>query len=339
MLAALGVSALSFSLFRTPSAQAREIETMSIAPDGAVYRRGSIIFRLPRSNRRRMAWTVDDGTSAEMINDYLQFVKKHNLRLTFFVYSGMSGWRKLAPKIKPLVQTGQIQIANHTARHPDLRKLSTSQIQKELWDCHKFILKHYGIDARPFFRPPYGAINQHVVEAAAEIGYTSPVMWSGSLADAARISTSGIWNKAKLYVGNEIILLSHANNTQTAHLFERILARIQSKHLKLVTLNDALAPAPKPPSIVRATVNGTSVTVTWSAVTNAQFYQVVYSENGVTKRIVVNGRSHIFTDLSDSHTYQFRVCVSVFGVKSVLSAPTSPVRIEPKTPSPSPSSA
>ena len=338
MLAALGVSALSFSLFRTPSAQARDIETMSIAPEGAIYRRGSIIFRLPRSSRRRMAWTVDDGTSAEMINDYLQFVKKHDLRLTFFVYSGMSGWRKLAPKIKPLVQTGQIQIANHTARHPDLRKLSTSQIQKELWDCHKFILKHYGVDARPFFRAPYGAINQHVVKAAAAIGYTSPVMWSGSLADATRISTSGIWNNAKQYIGNEIILLSHANNTQTARLFEKILARIRYKRLKLVTLNDALAPAPKPPSVVRATVNGTSITVTWSAVTNAQFYQVVYSENGVTKRIVVNGRSHNFANLLEGRDYQFRIVSSVFGVKSAHSHPSVAVRIQPRVPDPAPTS-
>lgn len=337
ILAAFGLSALTAALWGASSAPAAAHELPTNAPLRPIYRRGSIIYRLPRSSRRRMAWTVDDGTNMAMINNYVNLAKKNNLRLTFFVYSGMSGWRKLAPKIKPLVATGQIQIANHTARHPDLTKLSTQQIQKELWDCHKFIVKHYGIDARPFFRPPYGALNRHVVKAAAEIGYTSPVMWSGSLADATRISTSGIWNNAKRYIGNEVIMLAHANNTQASHLFGKILGRIKSKRLKLVTLNDALAPAPKPPSVVHAVVAGTAVTVTWTGVTNVQFYEVLYADAGTLKRVRSTGRSHQFTNLPAGYSYSFRVVASVFGVKSKPSVSTASVRIEPPVPEPEPS--
>ena len=334
LLAAIGLGAFSVSVFGTSPAQARNFEEGLNVPRRLIYRRDSIIYRLPRSRRRRMAWTVDDGTSVAMINDYVQFIKKNNLRMTFFVYSGMSGWRKLAPKIKPLVATGQIQIANHTARHPDLTRLSTHEIQKELWDCHKFIMKHYGVDARPFFRPPYGAVNHHVVKAAAAIGYTAPVMWSGTLADATRISTTGIWNNAKQYIGNEVIMLAHANNTQTAHIFGKILHRIRYKRLKLVTLNDAMARAPKPPAVVHSSVTATSVTVTWTTVTNAQFYEVVYWEAGVRKQVSVFGRSHTFSNLLVGRNYQFRVLSSVFGVKSALSAATAAVRMEPPAPAP-----
>ena len=337
ILAAFGFGALTAVLWGAPSSPATAHELAITAPRRPIYRRGSIIYRLPRSSRRRMAWTVDDGTSMAMINNYVNLAKKNNLRLTFFVYSGMSGWRKLAPIIRPLVATGQIQIANHTARHPDLTKLSTQQIQKELWDCHKFIMKHYGIDARPFFRPPYGAMNRHVVKAAAEIGYTSPVMWSGTLADATRISTSGIWKNAKRYIGNEVIMLAHANNTQASHLFGKFLGRIKSKRLKLVTLNDAFAPAPKPPSVVQAVVAGTSVNVAWTPVTNAQFYEVLYTEAGTLKRVRSTGRSHQFADLPAGNSYSFRVVASVFGVKSKPSVSSLSVGIDPATPEPEPS--
>ncbi len=349
LLVALGLGAVAATTDTPTSANAHalvgleqgnlsgDISMLTRQPSGYVYVRDSIVYRLPRSRKRRMAWTVDDGTSVTMINNYVNWVKQHNLRLTFFVYSDMHGWRTLAAKIRPLVATGQIQIANHTARHPDLTKLSTHQIQKELWDCHKFIVKHYGVDARPYFRPPYGAVNHHVVKAAAAIGYTKPIMWSGTLADATRISTTGIWNNVRQYMGNEVIMLAHANNTQTAHLFARILRRIRSKRLALVTLQDALSPRPKPPSVLHATVSGTSVSLTWSTVTNAQFYEVVYWESGIRKTLTVASRVHTFTGLIPGRQYQFRVASSVFGVKSGLSAGSNFVKIASPTPQPSPS--
>ena len=284
-----------------------------------------------------MAWTVDDGTSVTMINSYVNWVKQHNLRLTFFVYSDMHGWRTLASKIRPLVETGHIQIANHTARHPDLTKLSTHQIQKELWDCHKFIVKHYGIDARPYFRPPYGAINHHVVKAAAAIGYTKPIMWSGTLADATRISTTGIWNNIRQFMGNEVIMLAHANNTQTSHLFSRILQRIRSKHLTLVTLQDALSPKPKPPSVVRANRNGTSVVLSWSTVTNAQFYEISFWEAGVLRKIKTTETIYTVSNLDPGRPYVFHVVASVFGVKSAVSVGSNIIKIPAVAPTPSPS--
>ena len=334
LLVALGLGAFSATTLGVNPVQAAEPSALNDVGSRLIYKRGSILYRLPRSRRRRMAWTIDDGTNITMINDYVQLAKKHNLRLTFFVYSGMKGWKKLAPKIKPMVESGQIQIANHTARHPDLTRLSTHQIQKELWDCHQFILKHYGIDARPFYRPPYGAINRRVVKAAAAIGYTSPVMWSGTLADATRISTSGIWNNARRYIGNEVILLAHANNTQTAHIFGKILRRIRAKGLKLVTLNDAFAHAPKPPSLVRAQLSDSTITVTWSAVTNAQFYAVSYHDAGVLKQVKAKGRSLTVTDVVAGSTYQFQVASSVFGVSSANSPATAPITIEVPPPDP-----
>ena len=336
VLASLGLGALALSapsLIATPvAAQPVESEVgsaVAVNPETVVYRRGSTLFRLPKSRQRRMAWTIDDGTSVAMLRKYLALVESENVRLTFFVYSSMSGWKTLAPQLRPLIASGQIQVGNHTAHHLDLTKLSTKQIQKELWTCHLFMLNNYGVDARPFFRPPYGAINSKVVKAAAAIGYTSPVMWSGTVADSTAISVAGIWRKAKRYVGNEVILLTHANNTQASKVFGKMLNLVSQRGLQLVTLNDAFAKSPAVPSQVNSQVQDQSIVVTWSQVTNAQTYDVFYVESGVQQTQRATGTQFVFSSAQPLVDYQFQVRANVFGVASARSDLTPPVHVTP----------
>jgi Polysaccharide deacetylase len=57
---------------------------------------------------------------------------------------------------------GQIQLGNHTWSHPDLTKLPLTARAKQLRHNHDFLWKTYGIDVRPYFRPPYGQHDAHV---------------------------------------------------------------------------------------------------------------------------------------------------------------------------------
>jgi len=198
-----------------------------------------IIRDLPPWGVKRTAWTVDDGTSPEAVRRYIRLVAENDLRLTFFIYSAMGSWLANKKELKPLVDSGQIQLANHTAHHPALAGLSTKEIQKELQGAHNFIEKHFGVDARPFYRPPYGSINKKVVNAAADIGYTMPMLWSGSLGDASNIRASRIAQLARSSFYDGSIVLAHANNLTSATVFPTILNIIQSKSLQTVTLLDA----------------------------------------------------------------------------------------------------
>jgi len=263
-----------------------------------------------------MAWTIDDGADAEAIHKYIQFAIKHNVRLTFFVYSEMSGWKQHAKLMQPLIDSGQIQIGNHSATHPDLTRLTSEEIKADLWKCHQFILKTYGIDARPYFRPPYGASNSTVIQAAAELGYTKPIIWSGTLADSSRIQSWGLLNFAKRYIGNQVILLAHANNQVASPLLKPILNIVRNHRLELVTLNDAMSPAPMPPTIVTATPSHGSASVTWSPVVNAHTYTVTLLPDN--KQFIVRApkRSIRFADLTNGKNYRFTVTATVFGVTS-----------------------
>lgn len=283
-----------------------------------------------------MAWTIDDGTSYYAVKKYLEFANATGARLTFFIYSDMKSWSKLASLMQPMIDSGQIQVANHTARHRDLTTLSDKQIKKELMDCHRFILDKYGVDARPFFRPPFGAINDHVAHVAASIGYTKPVIWSGTLADSTTIPTSSIWRLAKTWVGNRVILLGHANNKRTAPLHYRIKRLAKDRSLKLVTLNDVYMARPKAPTHVTASARDSSALVTWYSVKNAQTYTVTVVETGEKHVVQAPHRSHVVRGLVNGNSYRFTVFATVFGRKSYVSSRSAAVIPDGPIPSPTP---
>ena len=197
------------------------------------------IVRLPESETARFAWTVDDGCSHDAVKSYINFVADNDLRLTFFVYAAVSPWQTNAKLLKPFVESGQIQLANHTMHHPLLTKLTAKQVQKELMDCHNFMERHYGIDAKPYFRPPYGGVNADVINAAAEIGYTKPMVWSGPLADSGKVGSAKFMNLANQGIRDRGIVLGHANNMVAPNHFDRLLEIVNSRGLTTVTLTDA----------------------------------------------------------------------------------------------------
>jgi peptidoglycan/xylan/chitin deacetylase (PgdA/CDA1 family) len=202
----------------------------------AAWPKGTIT-KLPEGSDA-IAWTVDDGVSYETVSKFVDFCEAKNVRLTFFVTAMYSSWVKVQPRLQPLVDSGQVQLANHTLNHPDLTRLSASQVQRQLLGCEKFIEDHYGVTAKPYFRPPYGSLNSAVAKAAAEIGYTTPVMWHGSLGDASNTSSAKILSMAEKWMTEDRILISHANQPAVTRVFKQINSLLNRRKLETVTLTD-----------------------------------------------------------------------------------------------------
>ena len=70
-----------------------------------------------------------------------------------------------------------------TCADSDLATLLKDQVVDQLRRNHQFLMKTYGVDPRPYYRPPYGSHNPAVDAVAAELGYSVPTMWCGSLED------------------------------------------------------------------------------------------------------------------------------------------------------------
>ena len=196
------------------------------------------IRTLPLSNVKRIAWTVDDGSSAEGIKDYLDFMQQHDLRMTFFITSEYPGWISNRAQVQELVDSGSLQLANHTHLHPSLRASTNAQIIEELTRCGKFIEDTFGVQARPYFRPPYGHIDTRVESIAIELGYTSPIMWSGSLGDTARQRRQSIIQLGSKYIQDGVILLDHFNSRTPKPVFDELFKLLEQRKLRTVTLDD-----------------------------------------------------------------------------------------------------
>ncbi len=201
---------------------------------------GATLYGLPgRGNL--MALTVDDGASSEVVAAYAELSRRTGMRLTFFVTKKYPSWSENAAAIRPLVESGQLQLGNHTISHPDLTKLSTGAIQAELRGCGEFITSTFGVDAAPYFRPPYGYLDAHVHEAARAIGYTQPVMWYGSLADSGLITEAQVIQFAQTWFLAQHIVIGHANFEPVTHVFDQLMQLIRDRALQPVTLDDVFA--------------------------------------------------------------------------------------------------
>ncbi len=202
-------------------------------PEGA-------IDRLP-GDGNLLAWTVDDGFNTTCIRRYIEFAATSGTRLTFFVIGRCRSWRDVAPELAPFVASGQIQLGNHSFSHTPLTRLKDAKIISDLQRNHDLILNTYGVDCRPFYRPPGGSRSPRTDSAAASIGYTVPVMWHGVLEPASGLTKQKVIQSATKSFNAQAIVLGHLNQLTATKVFPELEAIITSRGLQTVTLNDVFS--------------------------------------------------------------------------------------------------
>lgn len=198
---------------------------------------GGVLYSLPGEGDT-LALTVDDGANSDVVRLYTQFAADTGIRLTYFVNGMYPSWTDHRELLRPLVDSGQIQLGNHTWSHPDLRKLSASQIAGELTRNHRFLADNYGADATPFYRPPYGYHNDTVRAAAADVGYSATTLWDGSLSDSSPVTEDFLLSMADKYLTAQRIVIGHLNYLPVTHVYDQLVEIIRSRKLRTVTLRD-----------------------------------------------------------------------------------------------------
>ncbi len=199
-----------------------------------------VITRLPGEGNR-IALTVDDGASTPVVGAFAQFARDSGTRLTFFVNGANPSWSVNAPALRPLVDSGQVQMANHTWSHPRLNRLSLGAVADQIRRNADFLQNTYGTDGSPFFRPPYGVHNADIDRVAAEAGYTFITMWSGDVGDSGPENEATLMARATTSFQPGRIVLMHANQPTVTRCYGQLLEIIASRNLQTVTLKDVFA--------------------------------------------------------------------------------------------------
>ena len=204
---------------------------------------GGALTKIPGQGNL-LALTLDDGVSSEVVRAYIQFAKDSGARMTFFVNGIYNSWTDNLAILRPLVDSGQIQLGNHTWSHPDLTTVPKSKIAQELTRNDEFLKKTYGVGVKPYYRPPYAKHNAAVDAVAADLGYTVPVLWSGSLSDSTVITEEYIVKMANQYFTPQAIVIGHLNHLPVTHVYPQLVDVIRSRNLRTVTLNDVFRKTP-----------------------------------------------------------------------------------------------
>jgi len=187
----------------------------------------------------RIALTIDDGYDPETVSAYVQLAHDSGLPITFDPIGKLAPiWEAQADKLKPLIEKGQVQIANHTFNHLNLPALSDSRVRSEIEHNEEWIEKTFGVTARPYLRPPSGLHDSRVDEIAGELGFTRILMWQGSFGDASTTTAPDLLKMAQESLLPGAIVVGHANVGTVTTMYPQIMEIIKSRNLVPSTLDE-----------------------------------------------------------------------------------------------------
>lgn len=212
-------------------------------PVVAPYRRdrvappAGVLTRLP-GDGNQIALTIDDGTNTAVVAAWAQFCRDSGVRLTFFPNGINPSWTVNAPLLRPMVDSGQIQLGNHTWSHPKLTRIALPEVAGQLQRNADFLRNTYGTDGAPYYRPPYGLHNADTDRVAADQGYSTVALWSTTIGDSRPENETQLVGFATKNFQPQQIVLGHANLPPVTHTYTQLLDIIQSRGLQTVTLSD-----------------------------------------------------------------------------------------------------
>jgi peptidoglycan/xylan/chitin deacetylase (PgdA/CDA1 family) len=192
-------------------------------------------------NSDMVALTFDAGSIDGPVFSILDTLRVRDLRVTFFL---TGQWVQSYPAAAQQVALDGHELANHTYYHPDLTGLSNAQIIWELDYTNGIIEAELGRTSRPWFRPPFGARNQRVLDIARDLGFRS-VYWTLDSFDWMNTATSArVLTRVLGNVGPGDIVVHHVAAYPTAEALPVILDEIHARGLRVVTVSELLGLAP-----------------------------------------------------------------------------------------------
>ena len=217
-------------------------------------------FRTIPNAGPNVALTFDMGGRMDPAVDIMNFLVANRVCATIFatgVMSETAQGRQVMAIIKANPQL--FEIANHTMYHCDLARggggspstqpctgsFDAARIKKELTDAETVLRAGTGQNPQPYWRPPYGAVNDTVIAAAAAVGYTKTFLWDIDTIDWKPIGEGGPTAQqiASKVVGNAVNgsnVLFHLGGFETLEALRLLVPGLRDRGFTLTSLSDLL---------------------------------------------------------------------------------------------------
>ena len=185
-------------------------------------------FVKPKSPKKVVSLTFDDGPDPTLTPKLLKILKHYNVHATFFEV-GSSVIRY--PSVSRLVLKYGNQIGNHSWNHPDLTTLSTAKAQRQIALTDAAIYKATGTIPM-YIRPPYGLVNSRIGNL-----YDRPIVrWNVDSRDWAYLNTPKTVNHVLATTHNGSIILMHDIHPTSVAAVPQIIRSLKRRGYTFVTL-------------------------------------------------------------------------------------------------------
>ncbi len=186
-----------------------------------------------RDTTANVVWlTFDDHPAGheEKVDKFLSLGDRYNVRFRFFP---VSHWTNQHPEVITKLRNAGHEVNNHTRNHTRLDQASDAVVTEQVAK---------GVLGGPYFRPPYGAYDQRVVEAAKSVDQTI-CMWT---VDTADYSTTGdkalvrspqdMLQRVQEQIGAHAVILMHFHGKYTLEALPMIIEWLRDNGYQLETL-------------------------------------------------------------------------------------------------------
>jgi peptidoglycan/xylan/chitin deacetylase (PgdA/CDA1 family)/LysM repeat protein len=208
-----------------------------------------------------MARTFDMGGRLDPGVDILNFLIDRGVCATLFPTGAMAQTAH-GQEIMAIVRAHPelFEIGNHTMHHCDLVRgglgspttapcdvgsPTASFIRRELTDAAAILKQQTGQSPIPYWRPPYGSVNDAVIQAAASVGYTKTFMWDIDTIDWKPTSQGGptaqqIATKVITEAEGGSNVLMHLGGYETLDALKIMVPGLRDRGFLLTSLSDLL---------------------------------------------------------------------------------------------------
>ncbi|MCF8564802.1 polysaccharide deacetylase family protein [Alicyclobacillus tolerans] len=201
------------------------------------------VYRGPKEEKSvSLMFNVSWGE--EYIPSLLDTLKQQNVKATFFLDGA---WVKKHPDLTAEIAKQGHAIGSHGFGHPDFKKLSPAQMQRQILRANSAI--EHVLGRNPcMLAPPAGSYNQYAVEAARRHGmYT--ILWTRDTVDWRRPPASAIVSRGSHHIEPGTFLLMHPT-APTAQALPQIIQSLANQGFVFKTVEQVVdeVSAATPPS-------------------------------------------------------------------------------------------
>jgi len=178
-----------------------------------------------------IALTYDDGPG-KRTGELLDMLESNEAHATFFML-GQCINDDNGSLLQRMVEIG-CEVANHSYAHPQLTKLSADGIKEEIHKTNEKIVEKSGGVSASLLRPPYGAIND-TVRQAAEVPL---IMWSVDTLDWKTRNAQATVDHVMNTVRDGDIILMHDIHDSTIDASKELIPKLKEAGYQLVTVSE-----------------------------------------------------------------------------------------------------